>query len=220
MSDSKAASRAESKAEPETSRDRLLDVAERLFAQKGLAGTAVRDIAREAGLTAPSLYNHFDGKQALYEAVLARGIRPLTDLVEEYRKGAVSPEKTGELLDRVVDHLGAHPNIAKLIQHESLTGGPNLSELVESWIRPIAAAGLDAFIHGPRSVWAEEEKPLALEAWIHVILGHFAQAALHQSLFGVDPLSPDQLERKKKFLRHFASLMMSAESPGADGEPC
>lgn len=198
-------------AEAETSRSRILDVAERLFAQKGLAGTAVRDIAGEAGLTAPSLYNHFEGKLALYEAVLARGIRPLIDLIEEFQKGDVTAERTGELLDRVVDHLGAHPNIAKLIQHESLTGGSNLAEMVDSWIRPIASAGLSAFAQNSNTVWSEAERPLALEAWIHVILGHFAQASLHEALFGVDPLSPEELERKKRFLRRFAGIMMSSD---------
>jgi len=49
--------------ETETTRERILDVAERLFAQKGFAGTVVRDIARDTGLTAPSLYNHFDGNE-------------------------------------------------------------------------------------------------------------------------------------------------------------
>jgi AcrR family transcriptional regulator len=205
-------SRSRGDGEAESSRDRILDVAESLFAHKGLAGTAVRDIAREAGLTAPSLYNHFEGKQALYEAVLARGVRPLVDLIEEFRKSDVGVERTGELLDRVVDHLGAHPNIAKLIQHESLTGGPNLAQMVEAWIRPITSAGLEAFGQSPKSVWTEAEQPLALEAWIHVILGHFAQAALHEVLFGVDPLSPAELERKKKFLRRFAGIMMSADA--------
>ena len=67
--------------DPESTRERILDVAEALFAERGLAGTAVRDIARRAGLTAPSLYNHFDGKQALYEAVLSRGVQPLFAII-------------------------------------------------------------------------------------------------------------------------------------------
>ena len=37
--------------DPESTRERILDVAEALFAERGLAGTAVRDIARRAGLT-------------------------------------------------------------------------------------------------------------------------------------------------------------------------
>jgi AcrR family transcriptional regulator len=90
----------------ETTRDRILDVAESLFAQKGLAGTAVRDIARAAGLTAPSLYNYFEGKQALYEAVIARGVQPLFDLISGIaRSGARGEERTGEMLDGIMDHL-------------------------------------------------------------------------------------------------------------------
>ncbi len=40
-------------------RDRILDVAEALFAERGFAGTSVREIAAKADLTAASLYNHF-----------------------------------------------------------------------------------------------------------------------------------------------------------------
>ena len=67
---------------PDT-RDRILDAAEALFAAQGLAGTAVRDIAREVGLTPASLYNHFAGKQAIYDAVLERGVTPLLNLMRE-----------------------------------------------------------------------------------------------------------------------------------------
>ena len=198
--------------EAESTRERILDVAERLFAQKGLAGTAVRDIARDAGLTAPSLYNHFDGKQALYEAVLTRGVQPLFDLISGLGPAsAVNDPGTGDLLDRIVDHLAARPDIAKLIQHESLLGGASLSQIVQGWLRPIVTAGLDAMEANQNSVWNEDERPLAIAAWIHVILGHFASAPLLEELFEVDPLSPEQIERQKKFLRRFAGIMISSD---------
>ena len=50
---------------PVLTRDRILDAAEELFAERGLAGTAVRDISNQVGLTPASLYNHFSGKQSL-----------------------------------------------------------------------------------------------------------------------------------------------------------
>ena len=198
-------------AESEPTRERILDVAERLFAQKGFAGTAVRDIAREAALTAPSLYNHFDGKQALYEAVLARGVQPLVDLIDDLGRTTARDPRTGDFLDRIVDHLAAHPDIAKLIQYESLMGGASLSRIVHGWLRPIVTAGLGAMESNRESVWNEEERPLAVAAWIHVIVGHFASAPLLEELFEVDPLSPEQLERQKKFLRRFAGIMMSSD---------
>ncbi|MBW1886096.1 MAG: helix-turn-helix transcriptional regulator [Deltaproteobacteria bacterium] len=197
--------------ESESTRGRILDVAERLFARKGLAGTAVRDIAREAGLTAPSLYNHFEGKQALYEAVLIRGVQPLFDMIAGLARIEHSDARTGDILDQIVDHLAARPDIAKLIQHESLTGGASLSQIVDGWLRPIVSAGLIAMGNNPESIWSEEERPLAVAAWIHVILGHFALAPLLEELFEVDPLSPEQLDRQKRFLRRFARIMMSSD---------
>lgn len=199
--------------ETESTRDRILDVAESLFARKGLAGTAVRDIARAAGLTAPSLYNYFEGKQALYEAVIARGVQPLFDLIGGLAKSGVRGEdRTGEMLDGIMDHLAGHPDLARLIQHEALTDGASLEQIAQGWLRPIVSRGLEAMKNEDDSVWTEDERPLAVAAWIHVILGHFAMAPLLRSLFDFDPLAPDQIERQKRFLRRYAQLLMS----GAD----
>jgi AcrR family transcriptional regulator len=210
--------------ESESTRERILDVAERLFAERGLAGTAVRDIAREAGLTAPSLYNHFDGKQALYEAVLARGVEPLYAImtrdpreVPSTREGDRQDLRAGQTLDAIVDHLASHPNLARLIQYESLAGGDNLARIVHGWLDPIVAQGLAAMRADPHTVWREEEQPLAVAAWIHVILGHFALAPLLRELFQIDPLSKEQIERQKHFLRRFAQLMMAGDERGAKG---
>ena len=193
-------------AEGESTRDRILDVAERLFAQKGFAGTVVRDIAREAGLTAPSLYNHFEGKQALYEAVLARGVQPLVDLMTGL--GQADEIRSSDVLNAFMDHFASHPDIARLIQHESLVGGASLSQIAHEWIRPIVVEGTLAMKRNPDSIWTEEEQPLAIAAWIHMILGHFAMAPLIRELFDFDPLDPEQLERQKRFLARYAELML------------
>jgi len=201
--------------ETESTRERILDAAERLFGRQGLAGTGVRDIAREAGLTAPSLYNHFDGKQALYEAVLARGVAPLLGLIESAAATDATVARTDFILDGIMDHLASHPDFARLIHHEALTGGASLTRVAHAWLRPIVDRGLVAMKENPRTVWEEADHPLAVAAWIHVILGHFAMAPLLEELFDVDPLSPEQLDRQKRFLRRFARLMMSGdgESP-------
>src|SRR5262249_58972533 len=74
---------------PLPTREAILDAAERLFSARGVDGVAVRDLARELELTPSSLYNHFPGKQALYEAVLERGLRPIVELVQaSWRRGA------------------------------------------------------------------------------------------------------------------------------------
>ena len=50
----------------------LLAAALRLFARHGYAGTSIRAIAREVGLSESVLYAHFGSKRSIFEAVLAR----------------------------------------------------------------------------------------------------------------------------------------------------
>ena len=51
---------------------RALEAAERLFAERGLWGTSVRDLAADLGVPTASLLHHFPRKEALYLAVLER----------------------------------------------------------------------------------------------------------------------------------------------------
>jgi len=51
---------------------RAVDAGERLFAERGLWGTSVRDLATDLGVPTASLLHHFPRKEALYRAVLER----------------------------------------------------------------------------------------------------------------------------------------------------
>jgi AcrR family transcriptional regulator len=54
----------------EATRAALLDEATRLFAARGYAGTSLEDVASASQVTRGAVYHHFEGKQALFEAVL------------------------------------------------------------------------------------------------------------------------------------------------------
>jgi AcrR family transcriptional regulator len=56
-------------------RDEILQAARRLFAERGYAGTSVRDIAKAAGVSAQTVYDSVGSKQALVER--------LNDLIDE-----------------------------------------------------------------------------------------------------------------------------------------
>jgi AcrR family transcriptional regulator len=53
---------------------RIAAAAIELFAEKGYAGTSVRDIARRAGLTEGAMYRHFGGKEALAREIFGANI--------------------------------------------------------------------------------------------------------------------------------------------------
>jgi len=197
---------------PSDTRDRILDAAEALFAVHGLAGTAIRDIARAVGLTPASLYNHFAGKQAIYDAVLERGIRPLLDVMKELPTRDHTPGDMEEMISQVMALLSGHPHLPRLIQFEVITGGPYLGKLARDWFRPMLEQGIRELKRDGDDTWREDEYGLVMSAWLNMVFGHFAMAPMMGEIFEEDPLAPENLERQTRFLRKLARLMIAGRS--------
>jgi AcrR family transcriptional regulator len=65
-------------AEVAGSRQRILEVAARLFRRRGFEGTGMREIAAGAGLAKSSLYNHFSSKQAMLFEIVQKTVERTT----------------------------------------------------------------------------------------------------------------------------------------------
>jgi AcrR family transcriptional regulator len=67
-------------------RQRLVDAAAAVFAEKGYAGAGVQEIARRAGLTTGAIYGRFSGKaELLREAIETRSTDELDELFNQHR---------------------------------------------------------------------------------------------------------------------------------------
>lgn len=75
----------------EERRVKILDVAEKMIATRGISGTTMEEVAREADVAAGTTYLHFKNKNALCAAVLARLLREAAATEAE----AAAPCKTG-----------------------------------------------------------------------------------------------------------------------------
>lgn len=80
-------------------KQRILDVAEQLFAEYGFAGTSLRRIIADAGVNLAAVHYHFHSKESLLEAVIMRRTAPLNeerlallDQAEQESGGAASLE--------------------------------------------------------------------------------------------------------------------------------
>jgi AcrR family transcriptional regulator len=68
-------------------KERILDAAERLFAERGISGTSLRAVTRVAAVNLAAVHYHFGSKEALCQAVLARRIHPLNvERIERLRE--------------------------------------------------------------------------------------------------------------------------------------
>jgi len=73
----------------------LLDVAVRLFTERGYDGTSMGDLAQASGLSKSSLYHHFSSREQLLRAALDRAVEPLFAVMDE--PGA----RTGRAIERL-----------------------------------------------------------------------------------------------------------------------
>lgn len=87
-----------------SARERILDVAEELFAESGLDGVSLRAINAAAGLSPAALHYHFGTKDALVEAILLRRMPTLMERRQELLD-AIEREEDAPTSHQVVDAL-------------------------------------------------------------------------------------------------------------------
>lgn len=171
-----------------STRDRLLDAAELAFAEFGLSGSRLADIAAATGIRRPSLLYHFASKEALYTAVVARAFSNLGEALARAMVSAGSFEArlTG-LIERFAAFLELRPAAGRVFLREVLDGhGPGrdiiarqggpLLTLIEGFLRTDAGDRLPA------------DYPLraALMQTVSNLLLWSAAGALRQPLWGGD----------------------------------
>lgn len=78
----------------DTRRALVLDAARSVFAEKGVEGASIREIARRAGYTPGAIYSYFESKEAIYAALLAESLERLNAEVAAARSFKLQPALT------------------------------------------------------------------------------------------------------------------------------
>jgi AcrR family transcriptional regulator len=104
-------------------RELILEAAVKTFAEKGLAGSSVRDIARQARLRVSSLYHYFPSKEALHREVQERWTNDIRNLVLGIlSRGLDLRESSREMIGQLFDYFVEHRDHARLSCRMNLEG--------------------------------------------------------------------------------------------------
>lgn len=85
----------------ENTKQKILDTALRLFSERGYDSVTVDDIAKAVGIKAPSLYNHYSGKRAIFDAIVDNVSKHYaldTDKIDIHVEDSV---RDAEMFDRI-----------------------------------------------------------------------------------------------------------------------
>ena len=107
-------------------RQKVLDAARALFAERGYEPATIRDIAKGAGMSTGAVFANFQDKAELFEAVLTEDMAGLAEVM-------LNGAGTGSTRDRLVNALtaGYHGSIDQLPLFQAI--------VARSWFQPLDA---------------------------------------------------------------------------------
>lgn len=121
----------------------LLDAALHAFAERGYAGTSVRQLARDLGVHHNHIPQRFGSKERLWYAAVDHGFGMVyRDLMAAFDEPHDS--ELARLRAMVVRFLvlnAARPDLLRIINSEAVIGGPRLEYLFDTYIEPVRRYG-------------------------------------------------------------------------------
>jgi AcrR family transcriptional regulator len=191
------------KAEAGDTKAALIEAALRLFARHGYAGTSIRAIAREVGLSESVLYAHFTGKRAIYEAAMSL-VGPQAALVAL----GDGPEEPGEFVRAFGERVLAAWDTPQARQSISLISRDGLihDEMLGLGIERALAGLAEVFAR-----WLAEGRVRddlgSAEDLAYSLLGPVAHARV---MWLHDDATPEQRELARNRIRAHAALFARA----------
>ena len=107
----------------------IVDVATREFADKGLAGARIDEIAAATRTSKRMIYYYFGSKEGLYIAVLEDAYQRIRNIESQLHLDDLPPEPAlRELVGATVDYQLAHPDFTRLVMTENIHRGEFLAQ--------------------------------------------------------------------------------------------
>ncbi|MCT7957692.1 TetR/AcrR family transcriptional regulator [Laspinema palackyanum] len=172
-------------------RTRILNAAQRLFAQKGYNGTTTRDLAQSASVAEGTLFRHFANKKAILVELATEGwIEILTDLLTELsemgsyqavaqvmRRRMLNIHKNADLMRVCFLEAQFHPELRDRIQAEVIS---KMTDVAEAFFETAMERGI--------------YRPMNPRLVAHVFLGMFAVAGFSQQTLLENDSSPKAMQ--------------------------
>jgi AcrR family transcriptional regulator len=123
-----------------SARDAILGAAWALVAEEGLAGLSLRDLARRAGITTPTVYAYFDSKNAIYDAMFGAAAAEFADAMAGPLDGDDPREMLVASVRRFFDFCAASTARYQLLFQRTLPGFEPSPQSFAPAVRALAGA--------------------------------------------------------------------------------
>jgi TetR/AcrR family transcriptional regulator len=215
MPDRRANGKKPQRRNPEATRRKLLAAARREFADSGLAGARVDEIAARAGVNKQLVYHYFGDKDALYLAVLEWVYEEIRAQERKLNLTGLPPRQAiRKLIESSFDHLAAHPDFILLLNDENRGGARHVrtSRRLEAMHSPLVSMVSKILSEGVRAgVFRKGINPVHLYISIAGLsYFFFSNTPTLSAIFGKDLAGAAARSARRK---HVVDLVLQALRP-------
>jgi len=115
--------------DPEATKKNIIEVAYREFAENGLAGARIDEIAAKTKSSKRMIYYYFGGKEGLYIKVLEEAYTRIRGIERSLDLAHLPPREALEKLVRVTfDHHDSNPDFVRLVMNENIHNAAYLAK--------------------------------------------------------------------------------------------
>jgi AcrR family transcriptional regulator len=199
----------------ERTRSEILEVATREFAEHGLAGARVDEIAARTRTTKRMIYYYFGGKEQLYIEVLEAAYARIRSVEREVDVEHLDPrEAIRRLAELTFDHHDSHPEFIRLVSIENIHHAEHMrkSKRLANLNHP-AIALIDRILERGRAeqLFRRDVDPID----VHMVISSFcvfrvANRHTFRTLFERDLSDPDRRDHYRRMLGDMVVDYLSA----------
>jgi TetR/AcrR family transcriptional regulator len=207
---------------PTDTRDRVLQVAQALFAERGYRGASLRDIAKRIGIKAPSLLHHFPSKQQLYLAVLDKMFESLEDAANAIAWGRESrQERMRQAVTDAIDFIASRPDFVRIMWKEMADESGVGRQVLKRRLPPLFSTAVNFIFRGQRDgEFRAEVDPLHFMWSLNSItIGYFTTAAMIRRLWSMNLLEPAMIDRRKREVLDMVERTLFTSKPQTPETP-
>ncbi len=189
--------------DPEGTRQNIIEVASHEFAQNGLAGARIDEIAEKTRASKRMIYYYFGDKEGLYVACLENAYRVVREGEGELSIDNLSArEGLSRLVEFTFDHHHAHEDFIRMVMIENIHGGAyldrsnglrNVNQTAIDRISALYEKGLEEGIFRPGLDPLEIHWQISALCFFNV-----SNRATFSKLFGRDFGSPESLDSLRR----------------------
>jgi AcrR family transcriptional regulator len=186
--------------ETNLTRTAIVQAAHDLFLGQGFHGTSMRQIANQAGIALGSIYNHFDSKEAIFQAVFL-AYHPYNDVLPAIAdaRGQTAEAWVREAAEEMLAALDRRPDFLNLLFIELVEFKSQHTIELFAEIMPEAMAIVDRFMQTQGAL-----RPIPPAMLLRTFLGLFFSYYITEQILG--PLAPPIF--RENAMEHFVSIYL------------